>query len=314
MVGSAIKKFAAENGMTIKEGIAFGNYRGYMLALEEGIGWKSVSFAVRFEDENSQNALLAFLNDPAIKKQYRISEVFFAANSVKITFEDNPGTMKRIAETINILSDKFGSLGGIGITHCSSCGKETSGSGVPAVMNGMAFFMHEDCLEKESEHLSNIHEETAQKGNLLTGSIGALLGALIGAIPWAIVYSAGWFASIIGFLIGFLAKKGYELFHGKESRAKGIVILVVTIIGVAAGTLGGVIWSMHRALDGYGLDISTERYILSLLLTENTEGILTDLIFDFIMGLVFAFLGIYNTILSIFKSTSKKTNTLTRLD
>ena len=73
MVGSAIKKFAAENGMTIKEGISFGNYRGYMLALEEGIGWKSVSFAVRFEDENSQNALLAFLNDPAIKKQYRIS-------------------------------------------------------------------------------------------------------------------------------------------------------------------------------------------------------------------------------------------------
>lgn len=314
MVGSAIKKFAAENGMAIKDGVAFGNYHGYMMSMEEGVGWKSISFAVHFKDETAQNALLGFLHDPAIKKQYRISEVFAAANSIKITFVDNPGTRKRIAEAINIIYDKFVSLGGIGITHCSSCGMEIHETGVPAVINGMVFFMHEDCLQKNAEHLSNIHEETRKKGSVLTGSIGALLGALIGAIPWALAYSAGWFVALIGFLIGFLAKKGYELFNGKESRVKGVIILIVTIIGVAVGTLGGVVWGVHQALSGYGFVIEEECYILSLLLTENTEGILTDLILDFIMGLVFAFLGIYSTILSIFKSTSKKNNTLTRLD
>lgn len=314
MVGSAMKKFAAENGMAIKDGIAFGNYHGYMMSMEEGVGWKAISFAVRFEDENAQNALLGFLNDPAIKKQYRISEVFAATNSVRITFVDNPGTMKRIAEISNIICDKLISSGGIGITHCSSCGREINGTGVPAAMSGMVFFMHEDCLQKDAEHLSGIQEETKKKGNVVTGSIGALLGALIGAIPWALAYSAGWFVTLIGFLIGFLAKKGYELFNGKESRAKGIIILLVTIIGVAAGTFGGVVWSAHQAWSSHDLTFSEECYILSLLLTENTGGILTDLILDFVMGLVFACLGVYNTILSIFKSTNKKTNTLTRLD
>ena len=67
MVGSAMKKFAAENGIAIKDGIAFGNYHGYMMSMEEGVGWKAISFAVRFEDENAQYALLGFLYDPAIK-------------------------------------------------------------------------------------------------------------------------------------------------------------------------------------------------------------------------------------------------------
>lgn len=320
MVGSAIKKFAAENGMAINKGVAFGTYHGYMTALEDSMGYKLLSFAVRFEDENALNALLGFLNDPAIKRQYRISEVFAAANSVRITFIDNPGTMKRLVEAANIICDKMVSLGGIGVTHCSSCQEEINGNGVPAVMNGMVFFMHEDCLEKEAEYLTSIHEETKQKGSVLTGSIGALLGALIGAIPWALAYAAGWFVALIGFVIGFLAKKGYELFNGKESRAKGIVILLVTIIGVGVGTFGGVVWGVHQAWSSdpemamFGFTLADEISIITEMLAENYNGVLTDLLLDAIMGLLFAFLGIYSTVLSIFKSTSKKTNTLTKLN
>ena len=46
MVGSAIKKYAAANGLVVKNGVAYGVYRGYMITLQEGAGWKSVDFAV----------------------------------------------------------------------------------------------------------------------------------------------------------------------------------------------------------------------------------------------------------------------------
>ena len=42
MVGSGIKKYANEKGWQIKEGVAFGVYRGYMMSMEEGNGWKSL--------------------------------------------------------------------------------------------------------------------------------------------------------------------------------------------------------------------------------------------------------------------------------
>ncbi len=38
MIGSALKKFAAENGLTVSDGLARGNYQGYAITLSEGAG------------------------------------------------------------------------------------------------------------------------------------------------------------------------------------------------------------------------------------------------------------------------------------
>ena len=72
MVGSAIKKYAAANGLVVKNGVAYGVYRGYMITLQEGAGWKSVDFAVCMTDEMTgvlQGQLGQMLTDD-FKKNY----------------------------------------------------------------------------------------------------------------------------------------------------------------------------------------------------------------------------------------------------
>ena len=45
--------------------------------------------------------------------------------------------------------------------------------------------------------------------------------------------------------IGIAAKKGYELFHGKSCKAKGVVIIVATVLGVFLGEAGAIIYAIY---------------------------------------------------------------------
>ena len=96
MVGKAIKDYAQEKGMAIKNGVAFGVYRDFMMSMQEGSGWKSVSFAVRFDDENVKEILEGYFNQKEIRRDYRINKTTLSPNAVVIEFLDNPGTMKKI--------------------------------------------------------------------------------------------------------------------------------------------------------------------------------------------------------------------------
>lgn len=58
MVGKGIKKYANEKGLTVKNGLAYGVYHGFMITLNEGSGWKALSVAVSFNDENSVKNIL----------------------------------------------------------------------------------------------------------------------------------------------------------------------------------------------------------------------------------------------------------------
>lgn len=318
MVGSAIKKYAKEHSMTVKSGIAYGVYKGFMISMEEGSGWKAVSFAVRFPDETAIQTCVGFFSSPEIKKNFRIMGVEPSLSSIKITVTDTMGTMKKVAELVDVACDRFVTLGGVGVTHCSSCGLELAGSAaVPAVMDGTVYYMHEGCLERDNEGLHHTRNEVIKQGSVLTGAVGALAGALIGAVPWAIAYYSGWFLAILGLLIGFLSQKGYELLNGKENKAKGIIIIFTTIIGVIVATLAGIVFTVKIGWSeelGYTLSLADSFRIVFSMLAENTEGILIDVIKDIVLGLLFAFLGAYQTIISAFRSTGKKNNTLTRLD
>lgn len=320
MVGKGLKTFAAEKGLKVSNGVAYGIYRGFMLSMQEGNGWKSVAFAVRFPEEAALQAAVGFLNDKAVKKQYRISGCEAALSCVSVTFSDNPGTMKRICEFIEVFCDKLVALGGVGATHCSSCGQPLDGSAaVPALMNGTVFYMHSGCLERDAAELLQTKEEISQKGNIATGVLGALLGAVIGAIPWAIAYYFGWFVAILGLLIGIAAKKGYELLQGKECKAKGVVIILATVFGVFLGESAAIIYAIYSMwladpeIAAQGVTILDAAFgFFSALFTDSS--IIGDMAGDIFLGLLFAGLGIYPTVLSVFKSTGKKANMLIRLE
>lgn len=320
MVGKGLKTFAAEKGLTVSNGVAYGVYRGFMLSMQEGNGWKSAAFAVRFPDETAMQTAVGFLNDKSVKKQYRISGCEAALSCVSVTFADNPGTMKRIREFIEVFCDKLVALGGVGVTHCSSCGMPLDGgAGVPAMMNGIVFYMHEGCLQRDTAEFLRTKEEISQNGNIATGILGALLGAVIGAIPWAIAYYYGWFVAILGLLIGIAAKKGYELFHGKECKVKGVVIILATVLGVFFGESAAIIYAVYNTwladpeIAAQGVTVLDAAFgFFSALFTDSS--LIGDMAADIFLGLVFAGLGIYQTVLAVFKSTGKNVNTLIRLE
>lgn len=315
MVGSAIKKYAQEKNWQVKNGIAFGIYRGYMMSMQEGAGWKSISIAARLENEGALQSAYELLNDKSFMKDYRISNSTVSPSAINVIFIDNPGTMKKIIEFIDSFCDGLDSFGAKGANYCSSCGLELGGMGVPALMNDTVYLLHEGCMHHDDEQLNSAKEEIKKEGSAVTGTVGAFIGAIIGAIPWAIAYYFGWFVAWLGFLVGIAAKKGYELLGGKESRAKGIAVIIAAIFGVIVAESAAIMVAVGIAWAQEGVTFSILDVAYAYFYTlASDSAVLVDILIDTALGLVFAFLGIWSTIRDIFKATGKNADRFIRLD
>jgi len=315
MVGSAIKKYAKEKNWQIKNGVAFGVYRGYMMSMQEGGGWKSLSVTARLENENALNSAYELLNDENIKKEYRISNSVVTPSAVSVTFIDNPGTMKKIIEFIEAFCDGLDSFGAKGANYCSSCGLELGGAGVPALMNDTVYLLHEGCLHRDDEQMGFAKEEKQKEGSVATGAIGAFAGAVIGSIPWAVASYFGWFVGWFGFLIGIASKKGYELLNGKETRAKGVAIIISTIwcVIIAESVAIMVALAAMWSQDGSQFTVLDVVYTYFYALVTDAS-LLKSVLLNVALGLVFAALGTWSTISGIFKATGKNADRFIRLD
>lgn len=320
MVGSAIKKFAKENNLTVKNGVAFGSYKGYLISMSDGYSLKTLSICVNLTDNSAKAEIEKMLSDKSVLKQYSINQAVVSASSVDISFNDTIGTMKRVVGFLDMLTQKLASSFISNEPVCANCGSIlNTAEAVPVLVDGKFCCMHSACIAKFNEINEQITEEEKQNGSVLTGAVGALLGGIIGAIPWAIAYYFGWFVGWLGFLIGLAAKKGYELFKGKNSQAKGIVIIIVTVICVALAEIVaciamlGIEISKDPELSQYGLTLSQIIGTFFSIAAEDSE-LRADIIFDFVIGLVFAALGMGQTAKDIFRKASGKSGMAIRLD
>lgn len=142
------------------------------------------------------------------------------------------------------------------------------------------------------------YAEPEKKGSVITGFIGAALGALIGAAAWAAVaVMLEIITALIGLLIGFLAGKGYDLFKGRQGKAKVVCVVLAVIIGVVAGVGATYVWQIHDAYnEAYGslqgvnsVFVRSEDDFFRTIL-EDSE-VQSEILKNLAMGLVFAFLG-----------------------
>ena len=96
MIGKALKNLAAENGMTVTNGLAYGSLRGYAATLCEGSGWKRIDFSTRFADPVRKTEFLDAVSrydDKQLYKLYRVNRFAVSEKMIHIIFHDNPGTM-----------------------------------------------------------------------------------------------------------------------------------------------------------------------------------------------------------------------------
>ena len=121
MIGSALKKLAAENGLTISGGIAYGNYQGYAITLSEGAGYKLLTVSTHLTD-TACNWLNSQLSGHNLMKEFRVEDVQLSETGAVIVFNDNPGTMKRFHEFLQWFFPLLPQAGATGYDCCCSCG------------------------------------------------------------------------------------------------------------------------------------------------------------------------------------------------
>lgn len=163
--------------------------------------------------------------------------------------------------------------------------------------------------------------EIQKEGSYISGLLGALLGALIGAIAWCLVMQLGIIASLVGFVIGWLAEKGYTLLKGKAGKGKLVILIVAVIFGVLAGTFAAHAVDWYQAIAEYypnaaltidGREVLVDysdipRIILYTLSTDSEY--LGGTVKDILMGLLFAFMGVFGILKNAAKKPAPKAET-----
>ncbi len=300
MIGSALKKFAKENSLNVARGVAYGNFRGFAATLSEGSGYKLIVITTKFSDTEKLNEFLADVNKVNLEKEYRVSLMRVTDEAISVEFLDTIGTMKKIRSFCDYFFPLLTKYEALGANCCFECGCEFTGNDSWKLINGVAYHMHETCASSKDTLAKEAHQQALEEdnGSYASGALGALIGALIGAIPWALVMYAGYVAAVLGLLIGWLANKGYNLLHGKKTKAKIAIVIVMCIIGVIAGTLGSEAFALFTSIRdglipelGYGDIIPTIIYLL-----ETDSEYLVSIGASLLQGLLFALLGTFGII------------------
>ena len=296
MIGSALKKLAAEHGMTVAQGVAYGTLNGYCTTLSEGAGYKQFVIATTFTEQAKQDELLGYVNRFNVTKEYRVQNLSFAPNGINIVFQDNPGTMKKIKAFIDWFYPLLAQYGATGPEICPECGTPVEG-GRWILRDGVAaFYLHDACAQRLERELAQAEEERKQPGNgsYWLGALGAFIGAFLGAIVWGIVLSIGYVASIVGLLIGWLANKGYDLCKGRQGKGKVVILILAILFGVLLGTIIPDMVYLAQGISSGEFDLTYGEipgFLLALLLVDPDYQSAT--LQNGGMGLLFAALGVF---------------------
>lgn len=306
MIGTGLKKYAAENGLKLSSGLAYGRLRDYAATMFEGSGYKALIITTRFADAMQKQQLMNLLNEHNLMKEFRVQKLEFTFDAVEIIFHDNPGTMKKLAAFVDFFMPLLAEYGASPANYCTKCGMDLMTDNWKLI-NGIAYNLHPGCAEKIIAEVEDEKqaEKEEKKGSYFGGLIGALLGGLIGAIPWAIVLWFGYMASIIGIVIGWLAERGYRLLGGKNGKGKIVILALAAIVGVVVGTFAAdyiTLAQMISAGEITGVAMGDIFYIIIGLLVEDAEYMRITLS-NIGLGLLFAFLGEWFFLKRAYKET-----------
>lgn len=124
----------------------------------------------------------------------------------------------------------------------------------------------------------------------LPGIIGALIGGLIASIPWILMYVYGeMILSILAVVIALGALKGYQILKGKIDNKLPIIISIISIVCVTISTL---VIIPFLLLAKEGIETSLENFEMLYYYEPFLKGIIKD----YVISLIFTFLGISGVI------------------
>lgn len=282
--------------MQVSSGVAYGSLQGYAATLSEGTGYKQLVIATKISQPERVEQMMQVVDQRDLKKEFRVLELEVGGDYFSVIFHDNPGTMKKLRAFVDWFIPLLRQYGVPGIQYCPHCGQPVGSEGKWKLFDGVAIYVHESCAQSmlrgaEAEAEQQRLEDTGTYGG---GVLGALLGAIVGAIPWAIVLQLGYVAAALGLLIGWLAKKGYELCHGKRGTGKLVIVILSCVVGVILGNLANDAITLAMMIQGGELPGFVYSDIPALMgaLLQDSEYLRVTLA-GLGQGLLFALLGTF---------------------
>ncbi len=276
-----------------------------------GINWigkiDGVYFSIE-DKQDSENELLVSLNLAQNASKGKLLEYFdeLQVNNKIVEYNLNKNKLEIIyveqddddvAGFLGMIVSKFKEIDGA--CTCDNCNNTEN---LSFYTNGyVASLLCETC---GTNVMNQFEKEKAQDTNYIRGFFASLIGALIGSTVWIIIGVLGFVASIAGLAISYCAFKGYEIANGKFTR-KGIILNIITIV----------LAFIFAQYAGLYIDFLKEYENLSLYkFIRVTPYLFSDFEFiktvlpNFGLGILFAFLGTYRTIINKYKSAKNAEN------
>lgn len=297
MVGIPLKKLAETLGFENKNGRVFGDYKGYSVTLMDGMGYKRIFIGICLsKDDPRWNQILGFIETN--RKENRIKGYAIHPSHIDIKLENVTGTNKHLEEFLDKAVKMLEEAGIPGNTVCWYCRNQFMEERPNKVQLDEAIIpMHSACVERFRDDVDYASREfNKEQKNYIQGFFGALIGGLVGTIPWIIVYLLGYFVGYLGLIIGFAAKKGYEILGGRPGKAKPWIVVIIVIFSVLVGQFIAENIHLYLYLKDEGYDgipiLRLPGFVIELLKYEKEyqKAVFTNVG----IGLVFAFLGIFN--------------------
>ncbi len=310
MLSSKLKKFAQENGLTIAHGVAYGYFNGYLLTLRQDSGDITAAFSMFIAEEANVGILDQFFNNKNFLGEHLIRGLNVGDSKMTVVFQGSAGIVKQLSETLTAITEKLREYGVPGEGYCPDCGQATNGTEEMYLINGVAMQLHPGCFETLKAGFDENAEAAKTNGSVATGAVGAIIGAIVGAIPWAIASFLGWFVGYLGFLISLASCKGYELLHGKETKLKGIIVLVVSLIAVVLAEYVAMLASLMKEFPGTPLSTCFIALNEAIRYDPDMQAIVIK---DLLMGWLFAVLGMASVIKQIFTNVKQTSGDIIKL-
>lgn len=277
MIGKALRQAAGKLGLTVEEGVAYGEVHGVFISMDEQKkpARQQISICLGRQKPKEECTQTDSDGTPenlwAAKESIRIIKEHASDYGVyRIAGGGNPQTGGIGPEGIRVRPDgsflhvAFDPKGNrtehieafigdilpliapaVSARRCAVCGRELAGDARILMTPDGVMPVDADCgqgiVDAASAHAKAAH----RPGGNITGFIGALVGALLGAAVWAAVGVIGYVASVVGLLIAFLSSKGYDLLGGKPGRFKVFTLILCVILAVLIGNMGTVLYEVH---------------------------------------------------------------------
>lgn len=262
MIATLLREIAAQHGLTVASGMAYGMLGGCFVTLSQDAGVQRISIYVGPQEQpvpgygESQTVSCARQICAAISTASGSDNLYclmtgneaipalvlnHAGSVVTVNFPDAPEARSGIERFVAELLPQIAPL--TRPQQCILCCGLTEGKACPVRLSRDTVVpMHDGCCQKVVDyHAPSKAERIAQTRAIL----GAALGAVIAVIPAIFLGHITIVWTIAAVLMGLLPVLAYDLLKGKSGAAR-IAMMTCSAIAVVLGSCGLLLLSAHH--------------------------------------------------------------------